>query len=89
MDKIVEDLEDAVSRYNSKILYCHVNKLRGRSQSRLVSAKDRNATTINDKESVKKRWAKYFENVLNRNRVAEKHIEENEKNCDTLIVKED
>ena len=33
IDKIVEDLEDAAKRHNSKILYWHVNKLRGNGQS--------------------------------------------------------
>ena len=36
MDKIAEDLEDAVRRHNSKILYWHVNKLKGSSRSGLV-----------------------------------------------------
>ena len=36
MDKIAEDLEAAARRHNSKILYRHVNKLRGSSQSELV-----------------------------------------------------
>ena len=36
MDKIAEDLEDAARRHNSKILYWHVNKLKGSSQSGLV-----------------------------------------------------
>ena len=88
MDKIAEDLEDAARRHNSKILYWHVNKLRGSSQSGLVPVKDRNGATINDKERVKERWAEHFENVLNRDRVAGKDIEENEKVCDTLDVKE-
>ena len=35
MDKITED-KDVARRYNSKILYWHVNKLKGDSQSRLV-----------------------------------------------------
>ena len=33
MDKIAKDLEDAARRHNSKILYWHVNKLRGSSPS--------------------------------------------------------
>ena len=89
MDKIAEDLEDAARRHNSKILYLHVNKLRGSSQSGLAPVKDRNGATISDKERVKERWAEHFENVLNRDRVAGKDIEENEKLCDTLDVKED
>ena len=57
---------------NSKILYWHVNKLRGSSQSGLVPVKDRNGAAIIDKEKVKERWAEHFENVLNRNTVAGK-----------------
>ena len=49
MDKIAEDLEDAARRHNSKILFWHVNKLRGSSQSGLVPVKDRNGATISDK----------------------------------------
>ena len=40
-----------------------------------------------DKGRVK--WAEYCENVLNRDRVAAKDIEENKKVCDTFDVKED
>ena len=36
MDKIAEDLEDVARRHNSKILYWHVDKLRGSSKARLV-----------------------------------------------------
>ena len=54
-----------------------------------VTVKDRNGATISDKERVKERWAEHFENLLNRDRVAGKDIEENEKVCDTLDVKED
>ena len=72
MDKIAEDLGDAARRHYSKILYWHVNKLRGSSQSGLVPVKDRDGATISDKERVKVRWAEYFENVLNRDTVAEK-----------------
>ena len=36
-----------------------------------------------------KRWAEYFENVLNPDRVIGKDTGENEKVCDTLDVKED
>ena len=72
MDKIAEDLEDAARRHNSKILYWHVNKLRGSSRSRLVPVKDRNGATISDKERVKERWAEHFENVLNRATVCRK-----------------
>ena len=48
MDKTAEDLEDAARRHNSKILYWHVNKLIGSSQSGLVPVKDRNGATISD-----------------------------------------
>ena len=79
MDKIDEDLEDAARQHNSKILYWHVNKLRGSSKSGRVSVKDRNRATISDKERIKERWKKQIESVLNRDRVAGKDIEENEK----------
>ena len=45
MDKITKDLEDA-PRHNSKILYWHVNKFKGSSQSGLVPDKYRNGATI-------------------------------------------
>ena len=67
----------------------HVNKLRGSSQSGLVPVKDKNGAPISDKERVKERWAGYFENVLNRDTVARKDIDENEIVCDTLDMKED
>ena len=89
MDKIAEDLEDAARRHTSKILYWYANKLRGSSQSGLVPVKDRNEATISDKERVKERWAEHFENVLNRDTVSGNDIDENEKVCDTLDVKED
>ena len=76
MDKIAEDLEDATRLHNSKILYWHVNKLKGSNQSGLVPVKDRNEATISDKEKVKERWVEHFENVLNRNTVAGKDIDE-------------
>ena len=63
--------------------------MRGSSQSGLVPVKDRNGATISDKEKVKERWVEHFENVLNRDTVAGKDIDENEKVCDTLDVKED
>ena len=71
------------------MLCWHVNKLRGSSQPRLVPVRDRNGATINDTERFKERWAERFENVLNRDTVAGKDIDENEKVCDTLDVKED
>ena len=51
--------------------------------------KDRNGATIINKDRVKERWAEHFENVLNQDTIAGKDIEENEKVCDTLDVKED
>ena len=63
--------------------------MRGSSQSGLVPVKGRNGATINDKERVKERWAEHFENLLNRDRVAGKDIEENEKVYDTLDLKEE
>ena len=89
MDKIAEDLKDAARRHNSKILCWHVNKLRGNSHSGLVPVKDRNGVTISDKERFKEKWMKNFENVLNRDTVAGKDIEENEKVWDALDVNED
>ena len=63
--------------------------MRRSSQSGLVSVEDRNGSTISDKERVKETWVEKFGNRLNRDRVAWKDIEENEKVCDTLDVKED
>jgi len=63
--------------------------LKGSSQSGLVPVKDRNGATISDKEKVKERWVEHFENVLNRDTVVGKDIDENEKVSDTLDVKED
>ena len=40
-------------------------------------------------EGVKEKWAEHFENVLSRDGVAGKEIEENEKVCYTLDLKED
>ena len=88
MDKIAEDLEDAARRHNSKKLYWYVNKLKGSSQSGLVPVKVRNGATISDKEKVKEKWVEHFENMLNRDIVAGKDIDENENVCDTLDVKE-
>ena len=45
--------------------------------------------TISDKERVKERWAEHFENLLHRDSVTGKCIEEKEKVCDSLDVKED
>ena len=44
---------------------------------------------ISDKERVKERWAEHFENVPSRDRCTGKDIEENEKVCDTLDMKQD
>ena len=46
MDKTAEDLEDAVRRHNSKILYWHINKLRGSGQSEIAPVKDRNGPQL-------------------------------------------
>ena len=89
MVKIDEDLEDAARRRNSKILYWHVNKLRGSSQSGIALVKDRNRATISDKERGRKRRVEHFENVLNQDRVAGKDTEENEKVCNSLDMKGD
>jgi hypothetical protein len=70
-------------------LYWQVNKLKGSSQSGLLLVKGRNGVTISDKKSVKERRAEHFENVLNWDKVIGKEMKENEKNCDTLYVKED
>ena len=51
--------------------------------------KDRNGATISEKERVKEKWAEHLENVLNRDTVAGKDTEENEKVCNILDVKED
>ena len=59
MDKIAEHLEDTAGRHNSKILYWHVNKLRGSGQSRLVLVKDRNSTRVSDKKELKRNGATF------------------------------
>ena len=46
LDKISEDLEGAARQHNSKIMYGHVNKLRGNSQLGLVPVKDRNEAIL-------------------------------------------
>ena len=53
--------------------------MKGSSQSGLVPVKDKNGSTISDKEKVKERWVEHFENVLNWDTVAGKDIDENEK----------
>ena len=82
MDKIAEYLEDAARRHNSKILYWHANKLRGSSQSAFMLVVDRNGATIGNKERVKERWAKHFENVLTETELQKKI--KNEKPCGKL-----
>ena len=77
MNKISEDLKDVARRHNSKIIYVHVNKLKGSSQSGLVPVNDKNGPTVSDKGKVKERWAEHFENLLNRITVAGKDIDEN------------
>ena len=85
MGKIVEDLEDAARWHNSRILYWHINKMRGSLQFGLVPVKGRNRAIVCDKKSIKERLAEYLENKLNRDTVAGKDIEENKKVCDTWI----
>ena len=63
--------------------------MRGSSQSGLVPVKDRNGTTIRDKERVKERWKEHFEILLNRDTDEGKDKEENEKAFDTSNVKKD
>ena len=50
MNRIAEDLQDEARRYNSKILYWYVNKLRRSTQSGLVPVKDRNGATFSGKK---------------------------------------
>ena len=89
MDKITEDLEDAVRRHNSINIVLDVNKLRENCRSGLVPVKGRNGVTISDKQRVKEeKWAEHFETVLNRDRFVGKEIEENEKKgCDTWMLR--
>jgi hypothetical protein len=56
--------------------------LRGNSQSEVVPDKARNGATISNKERVKERWAEHFENVLYRDRVTGKDIQNNKQVCD-------
>ena len=63
--------------------------MRGSSQSGLVPVKVRDRDTITHKKRVKERVAEHFKNILNRDTVAGKDIDENGKVCDTLDVKED
>ena len=44
----------------------------------IVPVRDRNGVTIIDKERVIERWVGYFQNVLNRNTVKGKDIEDKE-----------
>ena len=82
-------MEDAARWHDSKILYWHVNKLRGNSCSGLVLVEDRYSATISNKGNVEGRWAVHFVNMLNQNRDTGKDLEENKKVCDMLDVKED
>ena len=50
LDKTAEDLEHKARWHYTEILYWHVKKLRGNSQSELVPVKDRNVVTPSDKE---------------------------------------
>ena len=67
MNKIAEDLEDAVRRQNSK--YC-IGMLRNweevvwTSQSEVVQVKDKSGGSISDKGCTKERRAEHFENML-------------------------
>ena len=58
-------------------------------KAKVRQLKERNETSISDKGRVKGRWAGHFENMLSRDTVAGKNIEENEQVIDTLDVKED
>ena len=64
MDKISEDLEDAARRHISKILYWHVNQLRGNSQSRLIPVKDKNGPQLVIRKELKKDWKKILRMCL-------------------------
>ena len=76
-------------RHNSQTLNWCANKLRGSGQSGLVPVENRKGATVNEKETVKYRWAEHFEIVLNRDRVAGKDIDKNERVCNSLDMKED
>ena len=54
-----------------------------------MRVKDRSGAFISDKERVEERSAEHFEFVLNRDRVAGKDRDENEKVCDKLDAMED
>ena len=54
--------------YN-KILYWHVNRLKRSSQSGPTRVKDGDGASVTHKEFFQERWAKYFENVLNHDKV--------------------
>ena len=66
MDKIAEFLEDVTRLHTSKILYCNIKKLGRNRQSGLVTVKDRNGATTNDKKSTKEGFSEHSDNVLNR-----------------------
>ena len=63
--------------------------MRGSWQSGLVPSKYRIGATIIQEERDKERWAEYFENMLNRDKVTRTDIEKKEKVSDTLDAKED
>ena len=46
MDKIAKDLEDSATRHNTKILYCHFQKLKRGSQYGLVPVKDKKGAPV-------------------------------------------
>ena len=76
MDKIAEDIEDAARWHNSEILFPAYMLI---NQEGIVNLKISQLKTgiINDKERVKERWEEHFPNVLNRNIIARKDIENN------------
>ena len=88
-DKIVEDLEDTAQWHNNKKWYWHVKKLKVKSLSGLAPVKDRNGATTSNKERIKEKWVKHFENVLNHDIVIGKDVEKVEEVWDTLDVKEE
>ena len=87
--KIVKGSEDVARWHHYNIIYWCVNKLKGIVviKSGIAYVKDRNGSTIRDKERVKKTSAEHFENVVNSDIVTGKYIEENEKVCDMMDVR--
>jgi len=74
MDKNAKDLKN-----NSKILYLNINKFGESCHSWLVLIKARNGGLISNKESVKDRWTKRFENVLNQDKITGNDLKKNKK----------